>query len=242
VGSGEARWLLIGNSRWHWAERRGGPMSFHHGPPLEGPLPPLQAWAAVGAIPPAAELPNERRLHLDQVPLRESPPWLGIDRALVGWQAWQRSRTPVLVADAGTVLSLTWVDGQGRFRGGRLMAGAGLQWRAMVAGTDGLSPPGTWAGADPTALSPWPTPTAEAMVVGVLRGLAAALSAAAVERRAFEPHCRLVLTGGDGDVLAPWVVAQLEGREARFDLVADLALRALVDLRPGGIEAPRPTG
>jgi len=236
VGSGEARWLLIGNSRWHWAERRGGPMSFHHGPPLEGPLPPLQAWAAVGAIPPAAELPNERRLHLDQVPLRESPPWLGIDRALVGWQAWQRWRTPVLVADAGTVLSLTWVDGQGRFRGGRLMAGAGLQWRAMAAGTDGLpllgTWAGTWAGAEVTALSPWPTPTAEAMVVGVLRGLAAALDSAAEERRALEPNCRLVLTGGDGEALHPLLSVPGDPLGSAWELCSDLALEALMELRP----------
>jgi len=232
VASGEARWLLIGNSRWHWAERRGEGVAFHHGPPLAGPLPPLQAWAAVGAIPSAAELPNNRRLRLDQVPLRECPPWLGIDRALVGWQAWQRWRAPVLVADAGTVLSLTWVDGEGRFRGGRLMAGAGLQWRAMVAGTDGLSPPGTWAGADPTALSPWPTPTAEAMVVGVLRGLAAALSAAAVERRAFEPNCRLVLTGGDGEVLAPLLALPGDPRGGAWELCPGLAMEALMELRP----------
>lgn len=232
MGRGEARWLLIGNSRWHWAERCGERVAFHHGPPLEGPLPPLQAWAAVGAIPPAAELPNERRLRLDQVPLRESPPWLGIDRALVGWQAWQRWRAPVLVADAGTVLSLTWVDGEGRFRGGRLMAGAGLQWRAMAAGTNGLPPPGASAVVDPSGLALWPTTTAEAMEVGVLRGLAAALSAAAEERRAREPGCRLVLTGGDGEALHPLLALPGDPLGSAWELCPGLGLEALIGLRP----------
>jgi type III pantothenate kinase len=98
----------------------------------------------------------------------------------VGWQAWRiaGAASAVLVADAGTVLSLTRVDRRGRFVGGRLLAGAALQLRALSAGTANLPLPHGQLILDP---DPWPQATMAAMGVGVLRGLAAALNAAASE-------------------------------------------------------------
>jgi NADH-quinone oxidoreductase subunit I len=88
-------------------------------------------------------LPAQRRLEGSEVPLRSLPLWVGIDRALAGWGAWRRQGVSeqggaVLVADAGTVLSLTRVDGRGQFQGGRLLAGVALQLRAMAQGTAAL--------------------------------------------------------------------------------------------------------
>ena len=40
--------------------------------------------------------------------------------ALAGWQAWRRRGGAVLVADAGTGVSLSRVDRSGAFAGGRL--------------------------------------------------------------------------------------------------------------------------
>lgn len=229
-----ARWLLIGNSRWHWAERRadGGLRVEHQPPPLRAEGPPPWAWAAVGPVPPGPGLPSAHRLDLAAVPLRGMPPWLGIDRALAGWWAWRQLGCAVLVADCGTVLSLTRVDGEGRFAGGRLQAGVALQLRAMAAGTAALPPPpesgeaageGACDGAVPLLGSePWPAATAAAMAVGVERGLAAAVADAAREAGA---GVRLVLTGGDAERLA----ALLDGRPL---LWPDLCLEALAALRP----------
>jgi len=246
MASPASRWLLVGNSRWHWAEATPAGLRISHEDPQQAqPLPaagaPL-AWAAVGPLPEACPLDPGRRVLTDAVPLLGAPGWLGVDRALAGWWAWQHFRGPVLVADAGTVLSLTLVGAEGVFAGGRLLAGCGLQLRAMAAGTAGLVAP-LWP--DPEQrqehADAWPRQTLEAMTTGVVRGSAAAVAVAFSDALARFSNCRLVLTGGDGDVLAPWVGAQLAGREARFDLVADLALRALVDLRPVGFEAPRST-
>ncbi|MFM9073711.1 MAG: type III pantothenate kinase, partial [Cyanobium sp.] len=115
------RWLLIGNSRWHWAERTaGGSLRGWDGAPdfMDGEVssPPL-AWAAVGPVPSSPRLPMDRRVSLADVPLAGCPPWLGVDRALAGWEAWRTLKLGVLVVDAGTVLSLTLVDGGGTFRG-----------------------------------------------------------------------------------------------------------------------------
>ena len=169
------------------------------------------------------------------MPLGLAPSWLGIDRALGGWQAWREHGGPVLVADAGTVLSLTRVDGQGRFAGGRLMAGLALQLRAMAAGTEALPPPlrnGAVYDRPDQGPEPWPHETAAAMAVGVRRGLAAAVVAATLDLAQREPEVGLVLTGGDGEGLLPLIAGGLAGRRPVPMLRPALCLEALAALRP----------
>jgi len=167
------------------------------------------------------------------VPLQGMPGWLGVDRALAGWLAWRLCGEAVLVADAGTVLSLTRVDRGGRFAGGRLMAGLGLQWRAMAERTAALPdapPPGALAGLLDRGC--WPADTSAAMAVGVAHGLAAALAVALRQARADLPGCRLVLTGGDASGLFPLLRDLLAGEAGTVTMEPDLALRGLVALRP----------
>ena len=224
----EGRWLLIGNSRWHWAEGELGCLRTWSAPAGVGEFEGLVAWAAVGPVPASAPLPLERRLHLKDVPLLEQPGWLGVDRALVGWRAWCLASGPVLVADGGTALSLTLVTSDGRFRGGRLLAGAALQLRALAAETAGLP-----ALDPPLDLPPdlWPHSTPEAMAAGVLRGLAAALDAAGRDALSSCPGCSFWLTGGDGPLLKP-LLQQLLVSAMPLQLAPDLALEALAALRP----------
>ncbi|MEB3352278.1 MAG: type III pantothenate kinase [Cyanobacteriota bacterium] len=234
--AGGCRWLLVGNSRWHWAEARSGGLDCWHGP-APGPgwaadaeLAAVVGWAAVGSVPPRLADHSARRLVLGDVPLGGTPPWLGIDRALAGWRAAADSPgATVLVADAGTVLSLTRVDRRGRFRGGRLLAGLQLQLAAMAAGTALL--PALQAVIEPP--EPWPSATDAAMVSGVAHGLAAAVAAAV--RQAAEPGepCCLWLTGGDGALLQPLLAPSLAaaGWALRHD--PDLVMRAMASLRPG---------
>ncbi len=234
---GSARWLLIGNSRWHFAHP--GPERLHCWsvpPPRQGDdraeperpqrWPQLLGWAAVGPLPPNAGLERRSRITLSRVPLQQLPPWLGIDRALVGWQAWRSSHAPVLVVDAGTALSFTLVDGRGCFVGGRIQAGLALQLRALASGTDQLpalptaarEQPRDAASAPPT---PWPRATAAAMDLGVREGLVAAVGQAWQQARASQADCRLWITGGDG----AWIAARLGSAYAPC-----LALQALAGL------------
>ena len=238
----EPRWLLIGNSRWHWAApplANGGALRVRHDLPRDGPLALesglLLGWAAVGPVPLDLALLPQARLQLVDVPLQAAPPWLGIDRALAGWWGWRLMAAPVLVADAGTVLSLTRVDRDGRFAGGRLLAGAALQLRAMAGGTARLPAVGAPDGgpeAEPPP--PWPHDTRGAMGSGVLRGLAAAIAAAAQEARREEPDCRLLLTGGDSAALASLLDPALT-----VELRPHLCLEALAALRPA-VDQPSP--
>lgn len=199
MSGGVPRWLLVGNSRWHWAEDRPAGRRYQSVPPNGPLLPPPVRWAAVGPRPSGLNPATE--LHLKQVPLGGCPPWLGIDRALAGYEAWCCSGTAVLVADAGTALSLTWVDRSGTFRGGRLMAGAALQLRALHHGTAAL--PASALTAVACGDEAWPQQTGAAMVTGVLQGLAGALQRAALQLITVEPAVQCWLTGGDAETLAP---------------------------------------
>ncbi|MFO0136540.1 MAG: type III pantothenate kinase [Cyanobacteriota bacterium] len=172
---------------------------------------------------------------LSEVPLDGLPPWLGIDRALASWWAWRQWSGPLLVVDAGTVLSLNRIDRSGRFIGGRLLAGLALQWQAMAAGTAGLPDTLVAPGRGFGALSrggqqPWPLETQEAMLVGVSKGLAAAIVAATLECE--QDGLRLVLTGGDAPILKPLIGPSLARSGIPLEHEPDLCLAALAALRP----------
>ena len=68
---------------------------------------------------------------------------------------------------------------------------------------------------------------------GVLRGLAAAIAAAAREARREEPDCRLLLTGGDSAALA-----NLLDHALTLEQRPHLCLEALAALRPA-VDQPR---
>ena len=230
------RWLLIGNSRWHWAERlQDGALRGWDGPLLEGgAAPPPVAWAAVGPLPDPLLCPPEREVGLGDVPLLGCPPWLGVDRALAGWGAWQAVGESVLVVDAGTILSLTRVDGSGTFRGGRLLAGLRLQLEAMAKRTTLIpailsKPQPDSNGAEEIDAEPaWPLATAAAMGIGVEAGLAAAVLDAS--RAA---GCQwVVLTGGDGEMLYRRVGPALQQLGLGITYRPLLCLESLAQLRP----------
>ena len=225
--------LLIGNSRWHWATQQGERWSSDHAAPD-----PLRIdttnliWAAVGEVPAALEGAQESRLQLSDVPLEGCPAWLGVDRALGAWGAWRRQRSQgggldqgLLLADAGTVLSLTLLDAHGRFRGGRLMPGLRLQLQAMASGTALLPSAARQQRTDDL----FPSGTEEALCEGVVQGMAAAVVAAYQSSKA----C-LWLCGGD----APWLRDELKRRGVSAQMDQQLQLQAMVDLIPVIKQAP----
>ena len=220
------RWLLIGNSRWHWAALAPDQaLQLWHSSAADGTKQLQQApdaWAAVGPIPKDLERWQEHRLLTSDVPLAHLPLGLGVDRALAAWGAWQQQRQPVLVADAGTALSLTLVDAAGCFLGGRLMAGGRLQLEALHQGTADLPQLEPVEAAGPL----WATQTSEAMTSGVARGLAAAIALAFHDRPQPQWPWQLWLTGGDAPVLKP--LLQTQGLQPLHD--EGLALAALVAL------------
>ena len=218
------RALLIGNTRWHWAERDGALWRMEHCPPqlsrlAGGPV----VWAAVGVVPAALNTAPHHRMALADVGLEKAPAWLGIDRALAAVAAWQSTQAMgldgtrgVLVADAGTVLSLTLLDGSAQFIGGQLVPGLQLQLEAMDRGTVGLPSIQRPMAAESER---FPSQTAAAMRRGSLSALAGAV------RQAWEDSGALLwISGGDGPDLAREL--DLRGVPHRQD--PDLVLKGLV--------------
>ena len=225
------RALLIGNSRWHWAQRCDEGVRVDHGAPDPGRIgaePPI--WAAVGPVPDELRAHQDRRIRLGDVPLPKAPSWLGVDRALGAWMAWRCSQERqldcsrgLLLVDAGTVLSLTRVAPDGCFAGGQLLPGYRLQLKAMAEGTVALpsllEPPQVGV---PTEM--FPEETVAAMQQGVLQALLATIAVA-------QRHAQglLWICGGD----APLVQTNWTGTTELLQLQGDLQLQALLDLGAG---------
>ena len=221
------RALLIGNSRWHWAEWNQAQWRFDHtepDPQRLGSQP--MVWAAVGTIPPQLlDAPSFSRLQLQHVPLAGCPPWLGVDRALGAWEAWRREQNSpepsargLLLADAGTVLSLTLLDGRGHFLGGQLMPGLTLQLRSMGQGTTLLPDE---VKLDQLPKDRFPAATDEAMRRGVIQSVVAAVQDAQRSSGA-----SLWLCGGDASLLE----TELNHRGVTCRSDSTLQLQAMVQL------------
>ena len=220
--------LLIGNSRWHWAIKKTDAWHFFHTQPdlhkINTLSTPLTAWAAVGEIPRSLLTTTAKRIEISDVPLQKLPSWLGIDRALAGWGAFKKAKASqslsggILVADAGTVLSLTRITARGEFAGGQLMAGLRLQLAAMAHGTKNLNDPG------PPSNNPEPFPinTAEAMQRGCIQALVGALIAAQKEA-----NMPIWLCGGD----APLLLQELRERDINTVHHPNLVLEGMVDIQ-----------
>ena len=219
------RGLLIGNSRWHWAEPEAKGWRFCHSPPdpsqLFGESP---AWAAVGKLSSRFNLDPEQRIVLSDVPLGGCPPWLGVDRALGAWAAWRISQRlqldlsqGLLLVDAGTVLSQTLLNHQGEFQGGQLMPGLQLQLSAMASGTQALSHPTVRS----ESIPPFPQATSEAMVRGAIQAMVSSVLESSRRSRACVWIC-----GGDADIVA----SQIDQTTRSIHVDRDVVMKGLVAL------------
>ena len=173
---------------------------------------------------------QDLRIRLEDVPLPQAPPWLGVDRALGAWMAWRCSQEQqldcsrgLLLVDAGTVLSLTRVTADGCFGGGQLIPGYRLQLQAMTKRTLGL--PSTPEDLDQEALQEvFPQQTVAAMQRGVLEAMLASIAAA-------QQHAQglLWICGGDAALLK----RHWSGATELLQLEGDLQLQALLSLGSG---------
>ncbi len=221
--------LLIGNSRWHWAIEKENSWHFFHTDPdaqrLKSSELSLVSWAAVGPVPSENLLSPDDRLQIKDIPIKNLPTWLGIDRALAGWQAFKlakassRHESGLIVADAGTVLSITLINSNGQFDGGQLTAGLRLQLSAMAQGAYNLKNPGP--GYSSRAIAKFPLNTDEAMQRGSLQALVGTLTQAVKEKQ-----MPLWLCGGD----APLLLEELKQNKLEVIHYPNLVLEGMVDL------------
>ena len=147
----EENYLMIGNTRWHWASKVNKTWKYFHTPPN-----PIEfankdysqlTWASVGTVPENIKLTPSKKIILDNVPLSNLPSHLGIDRALASWSAFKKhlssksKEKDLIIMDAGTILSVTKITNKGEFAGGQLIPGFSLQLSSMATGTLNLEAP-----------------------------------------------------------------------------------------------------
>ncbi len=170
-------------------------------------------------VPPQTRLwqayPASQVITLDQVPLLELYPTLGIDRALAVFGAGERFGYPVLVIDAGTALTFTGVNVQKRLMGGAILPGLGLQLQSLVGRTAALP-----AVQLPTHLpARWAMQTPMAIESGVVYTVVAGVQDFIADWQSRFPDSHIALTGGDSPLLLTYLRAQCP--ETARQLIAD---------------------
>jgi type III pantothenate kinase len=225
--------LIVGNSRLHWAWWQQGQLqeTWHapHGGPEAGIGNLPIALAAYLKNRPWQDLPlywasvvpdlTARWQHwgleilLDRIPLDNLYPTLGIDRALAAYGAGEKYGYPVLAIDGGTAITLTGIDEQRRLVGGAIWPGLALQRQSLATGT-GQLPAASWPAELP---SRWSRETIGAMHSGILYSTGAGLRDFGADWQHRFPQSRILVTGGDGELL----IKLLQAEGSRLAMVSD---------------------
>lgn len=130
----------------------------------------------------------------------QEPQRLGVDRWLAMLAAKQQNpKSPVLIIDAGTALTIDLVDQAGRHQGGYILPGNRLMIESILGRTAKVRY------SDDEIKDPklnWGTGTAEAVIHGAAFAAVATIEKSIQVARRQYPGLECFLTGGDGDWLA----------------------------------------
>jgi type III pantothenate kinase len=142
---------------------------------------------------------------------------VGVDRLLNAAAAWDRLKQACIVVDAGTAVTVDFVDGEGTFHGGAIGPGVAMQLRALHEHTDAL-PLVAFRVPDTEA---WGKNTTEAILRGVYEGVRGMVWRL-VERyaEAYGAFPLVIATGGDAESL--FATDELVNR-----IVPDLTLQGM---------------
>lgn len=142
----------------------------------------------------------------------------GQDRLLAAAAAFAGTKQAVIVVDAGTAVTVDFVDGEGVFHGGAIAPGAQMQLDAMHARTAQLP---QLAFARPSDAEAFGRNTADAMQLGVFEGVRG-LVQALVERysASYGAFPLVIATGGDAEAI-------FGDSELVTRVVPDLVLRGI---------------
>lgn len=204
---------------------------------LSDSSPALPLWM-VSVVPDQTALwliyPQAQVITLEQVPLSNLYPSLGIDRAVALWGAVNRWGTPTLVIDAGTALTLTRANRRQEFAGGAILPGLQLQRRSLADQTAALP----LVGPDSRLKLPerWASNTPDAIHSGTFYTVLASLKDFITAWQQEEAQGAIALTGGDCHLLFQ-ALTQIEPTlAAAVHVDPDLIFRGLSWLRWGCFE------
>ncbi len=142
----------------------------------------------------------------------------GFDRLLAAAGAFKLLEQACVVVDAGTAVTVDFVDGEGVFQGGAILPGAAMSLKALHDGAPALP---SLTIEKPDDAEPFGKDTKQAMLNGAVYGIRGAVRLLA-ERYAerYGAYPLIIATGGDAPLL-------FDGDDLIDRVVPDLALRGI---------------
>ncbi len=195
----DLNFLLVGNSRHHWAKYSQNQSKFFHTKKEQGVPENIDLdrliWASVGKLP-NFFLKEENEIKTKDIKLSNLPDYFGVDRALACLAALNIIANPfkkdLLIADFGTILSITKVKSNGSIIGGQLIPGFLTQLKSMEQNTKNLTVPNKYD--IPT--KDFLFKTEEAILKGVINSITGVINGS------FDPQKDILITcGGDSQFL-----------------------------------------
>ena len=195
--------LLVGNSRLHWAKYVESEYKFFHTNKNDAPPKNINLdriiWASVGEYPKFI-LKKENEIKTKDIRLSNLPDFFGVDRALACLAALKIIENPLkkdlLIADFGTILSITKLNSHGSIIGGQLIPGFLTQLKSMEQNTKNLKIPIKYD--IPT--KDFLINTEEAILKGVINSLTGVINSS------FNPLKDILITcGGDSKFLTKFL-------------------------------------
>lgn len=157
-----------------------------------GVLPDLTRWLPAGVTAHLLTAASPLPIHLDY----ETPQTLGPDRIAAACGAWQLyPHSNVLVIDAGTCVTIDYIDRTGLFHGGAILPGMAMRFEALHTFTDKL-PLIEYDGAAVADTDPCGRNTRQAILAGVVRGLHYEIAGFVDYYRSRYEQVQVVYTGG----------------------------------------------
>ncbi|MBD2101564.1 pantothenate kinase [Leptolyngbya sp. FACHB-261] len=206
--------LVIGNTHQHCGQFSENDLQQVEHLPHQALIRPAGPLWLASVVPQATEHWQQQReagldlklLDLSTVPLNNLYPSFGIDRALALLGAGELLGWPVLVIDAGTALTLTGANRERALVGGAILPGLGLQLKSLQAHTAALpTVPLT-----ESLPSRWALDTPAAMQSGVIYTVLAGIRDFLDDWQRLFPESQVVVTGGDGPLLAQHLGLRLD--------------------------------
>jgi len=204
----DINFLLVGNSRLHWANYSQNQSKFFHTKkdqkiPENIDLNQL-IWASVGKLP-NFSMKEENEIKTKDIRLSNLPNYFGVDRALACSAALKIIENPfkkdLLIADFGTILSITKLDSNGFIIGGQLLPGFLTQLKSMEQNTINLKVPKKYD----IPIKDFLINTEEAILKGVINSLTGVINSL------FNPEKDiLIICGGDSQLLRKSLKTQKE--------------------------------
>ena len=204
----DINFLLVGNSRLHWAQYSKNQSKFFHTKkeqkvPKNIDLDQL-IWTSVGKLPNFL-LKKENEIKTKDIHLSNLPNYFGVDRALACIAALKIIENPfnkdLIIADSGTILSITKLNSNGSIIGGQLIPGFLTQLKSMEQNTKNLKVPKKYD----IPIKDFLINTEEAILKGVIISLTGVINSLLNPEKDI-----LIICGGDSQLLTKSLKTQKE--------------------------------